>query len=104
MTPEGRRKAKLNRALKKLEPRAWRFMPVQNGMGKQGLDYFLCVHSGGRSPGRFVAIETKADGGKMTPLQEKTAADIRAAGGTVFLVNSDESQAEAIAFIQGLLP
>lgn len=63
----------------------YRFMPVQNGMGIPGLDFFTCI------AGRFVAIETKAPGKKMTERQENTAAQIIAAGGMVFVIDSDES-------------
>jgi len=97
MTPEGRVKAKLNRALKPLEPWVWRFMPVQNGMGAPGLDYFLCVN------GRFVAIETKAPGKKLTPRQETTKAKIIAAGGTVLVVDDDQSHGFAMRTIQHMV-
>ena len=96
MTPEGRIKAKLNRALKALGPSVWRFMPVQNGMGAPGLDYFLCVN------GHFLAIETKAPGKKLTPRQETTAANIVAAGGTVLLVRDEQSLHEAIIVLMSL--
>lgn len=84
MTPEGRIKEKVKKALATL-PQMYRFMPVQQGMGIPGLDFFTCI------AGRFVAIETKAPGKKMTERQENTAAQIVAAGGLVFVIDSDES-------------
>ena len=84
MTPEGRIKAKVTKALKAL-PHVWRFMPVQNGMGSPALDYINCVN------GYFVAIETKVPGKQLTPRQKITARLIAyEAGGTVFVVRDDE--------------
>lgn len=84
MTPEGRVKAKVKRRLDELLQR-YRFMPVQNGMGSPALDFYCCIHS------RFVAIETKAPGKKMTDRQRHTASEIEAAGGLVFEVYDDAS-------------
>ena len=82
MTPEGRVKAKVKRALATL-PQKYHLMPVQNGMGAPALDFYCCVS------GFFVAIETKAPGKKLTPRQELTAKAIRGAGGFVFVIDSD---------------
>jgi hypothetical protein len=84
MTPEGRVKAKVNRLIASYDL-VWKFMPVQMGMGAPSLDYMLCVN------GHFDCVETKVKGKKMTPRQEATAAAIRAAGGTVFVVDDDTS-------------
>lgn len=83
-TPEGRVKARLNKRLKELRL-LWKYMPVPSGYGMQSLDYLLCVS------GHFVAIETKAKGKRPTPRQEQTMAEIRAAGGLVFVVEDDAS-------------
>lgn len=83
-TPEGLVKAKLNRALAHIV-RLYRFMPVQNGMGAPGLDYFLCVN------GKFVAIETKAKGKTLTDRQNITKQRIIDAGGLVYVVDDDAS-------------
>lgn len=90
MTPEGRVKVKVNKALSSL-PQAYRFMPVQNGMGAPGLDYYCCI------AGRFVAIETKVEGKPLTPRQEITKANIEAAGGTVFVIRTDDDIALMMA-------
>lgn len=91
-TPEGRVKAKVSRALSAL-PRCYRFMPVQNGMGKPGLDYYCCIR------GHFIAIETKVPGKNLTVRQETTKAEIEAAGGTVFVVRDDEELTQMLARI-----
>lgn len=82
-TPEGKVKAKVKRAFASL-PESYRFMPVQNGMGMPGLDFYCCVS------GRFVAIETKVEGKKLTDRQMETARQITEAGGIVFVIRSDE--------------
>lgn len=80
MTPEGKVKAKVNRALAKL-PHTYKFCPVQNGMGAPGLDYYCCIG------GLFVAIETKVPGKDMTDRQKITRDQIEAAGGLVFCIH-----------------
>ncbi len=71
--------------LKALGADCYRFMPVQSGYGSPALDYLLCYK------GRFVAIETKAPGKKLTSLQESTKASMEAAGALVLVVDDDES-------------
>ena len=83
----------MKRALDKL-PRQYRFMPVQNGMGAPGLDFYCCIN------GRFVAIETKAPGGKLTARQEQTKAAIEAAGGVVFVVDGEWALATAVRIME----
>lgn len=93
MTPEGKVKAKVNRALAQL-PQVWRFMPVQMGMGIPALDYLLCI------AGEFVAIETKVKGKTLTARQLKTLEEICAAGGRAFVVDDDASLAKAMKCIK----
>lgn len=78
-TPEGRVKTKVKRALGE----HYRFMPVQNGMGAPGLDFFCCIE------GLFVAIETKVPGKPLTPRQYETAKAIARSGGLVFVIRDD---------------
>jgi len=80
MTPEGKVKTKIDRALKTL-PRCYKFKPVQSGLGAKTLDYLLCIN------GRFIAIEAKALGKDYTPLQQSHKEEIETAGGIVFLVD-----------------
>ena len=91
-TPEHRVKAIVNRALAAL-PRRYSFMPVQNGMGAPGLDYYCCIK------GRFVAIETKAPGKRPTPRQVRTIMAIENAGGTVFVVHDKAEVDKMIALL-----
>lgn len=83
MTPEGRVKAKVKRTL--TEHGAYWFCPVQNGMGAPGLDFMQVQVPGCPA----FCIETKAPGKKLTVRQERTVASIRAAGGTVFVIDGD---------------
>lgn len=96
MTPEGRVKKMVKKALDRLGADCWRFMPVQTGFGSPALDYLLSIR------GRFVAIETKAPGKKLTPLQEGTKAAIEAAGGIVLVVWDEGTLAIAMKIILAL--
>lgn len=96
MTPEGRVKAKVKKALDQLGEECWRFMPVQSGYGSVALDFLLAIR------GRFVAIETKTKGKTLTPLQESTKAAMEAAGALVFVVDDESSLAIAMKIILAL--
>lgn len=87
MTPEGKVKAAVNRVLARYK-KIYRFMPVPYGYGASSLDYLICVR------GRFLAIETKAPGGKPTDRQKMIINQIRAAGGTVFVIDGDTADLE----------
>ncbi len=81
-TPEGKVKARVKKLL--AAHGAYWHCPVQNGMGAPSLDFVGCYR------GRYFAIEAKAGNKGMTPRQETTAEEIRAAKGLVFLVNDVE--------------
>lgn len=81
MTPEGKVKEEVKKLLKRFG--VYYFMPVQTGMGKPGLDFYCCFK------GHFFAIETKAEGNKLTPRQEATRDEIATAGGDVFVIIGD---------------
>ena len=93
MTPEGKVKAKVNKMLAKYESEVYRFMPVQMGMGAPSLDYLICAG------GRFVAVETKVPGKKLTPRQEQTAHAMECAGARVVVVRDDAG----VAFLEAIL-
>jgi hypothetical protein len=96
MTPEGRVKNMVKKGLDALGVH-WRFMPVQTGFGGVALDFIICVN------GWFISIETKKDAkSKLTPLQQSTAGDIRAAGGLVFTVYDQETCDRAMRIIKGI--
>lgn len=81
MTPEGKVKAKVKRILKKYGKEIYQFWPVQTGYGASTLDVLCCVK------GKFLAIETKAEGKKPTQRQELTIKDIKAAEGIVLVID-----------------
>jgi hypothetical protein len=85
MTPEGKVKMQVKHLLKKFN--MYWHCPVQNGMGSPSLDFICCHH------GHYLAIETKAPGKKLTERQEQTVAQIRASGGTVFVVDGERALA-----------
>lgn len=92
-TPEGRVKDLVRKALKAAS--AYWLSPVQNGLGKPGVDFHCCVpivvtsEMVGMTIGVHVGIETKRPGGKPTPRQELTMKEMRAAGGITFVVDGD---------------
>jgi hypothetical protein len=59
--------------------------PVGNGMGAPALDYHTCHQ------GHYAGIETKAAGKKPTERQIQTMIEIRDAGGSVFLIDGENS-------------
>lgn len=89
MTPEGRIKAEVSKILKSHGDNVWYHMAVTNGMGAPTLDYTGCAYS------LYFAVETKAPGGKPTPRQELTIAQMRAAGAKVFVIDGDYLALEA---------
>ncbi len=82
-TEEGLLKDKVKRYLDTLG--AYYFMPVQQGYGRQGVDFFCCI------AGKFVAIETKRKGKEPTPRQDQCLKQVVVAGGVSFWCDSYES-------------
>ncbi|MFA5897732.1 MAG: hypothetical protein WC829_01335 [Hyphomicrobium sp.] len=72
-TPEGFVKDKVRKYLKSIG--AYRFSPVQVGLGAATLDDLCCIG------GRFVGIEYKREGKLPTPRQRLTMTEMRRAGG-----------------------
>jgi hypothetical protein len=81
VTPEGRVKNAVKKELD-VYPDHYREMPVPGGFGKSGLDFTICFF------GRFIAIETKKEGGKPTPRQEERIREIEKAGGLAWVITS----------------
>lgn len=79
MTPEGKVKAEVKKYLK--ERGAYFFMPVQSGYGAATLDFLVCLN------GKFVAIETKAPGKKLTARQCVVQDAIVDAGGLTIVID-----------------
>jgi len=82
MTPEGKVKAAVKKALK--DKGIWYFLPVSNGMGQVGIPDFICCYEG-----KFLAVETKAPGkrGYTTPNQERVLKEISDHGGLAIVVD-----------------
>lgn len=79
MTPEGKVKKKVKDLLAKF-PHVYVRWPVPSGFGKDELDAYGCID------GLYFAIETKREGEKLTDRQTKTANEVLAAGGAVFVI------------------
>lgn len=94
LTPEGRIKRQLRSYLKSIG--AYRFSPVQMGLGQTTLDELCCIG------GRFVGIEVKAEGKIPTPRQLLTMKEIRRAGGIAVWGDSYESVVEKLKTELGL--
>lgn len=79
-TPEKKVKDKVVAILK--EEGVYYFFPATHGFGRSGVpDIICCVN------GRFLAIEVKGDGGKLTALQVREIERIHIAGGAAIVVN-----------------
>lgn len=94
MTPEGAVKEKVKKILKEFG--AYYHMPVQNGMGKPSLD-FVCCHKG-----RFLAIETKTEKGKLTLRQQATIDEMQRAGAIVLVIRG-VSDGETFSILRSFL-
>ena len=82
MTPEGKVKKQVVEILKKHG--VYYFFPVSGGYGKSGVpDIICCVN------GMFLAIECKAEGGKLTALQNRELDRIEEAGGVPLVITPE---------------
>jgi hypothetical protein len=79
-TPEKAIKDKVVAILKKES--IYYFFPATHGMGRSGVPDIICCVAG-----RFLAIECKAGGGRLTDLQAREIERIRGAGGAAAVVN-----------------
>ena len=93
-TPEGYVKDKVRRYLKSIG--AYRFSPVQMGIGSPTLDDLCCFKS------RFLAIEYKAPGKTPTPRQLLTIKQIRDAKGIAIWGDNSDDIIEQIKTAFGL--
>jgi hypothetical protein len=81
-TPEGKVKDKIKKILK--AHNIYFAMPMGTGYGNAGVPDFLCCFDG-----KFIAIEAKANGGKVTALQQKNLSDIERSRGMAWVVDED---------------
>lgn len=79
-TPEGKVKDKVKEILATLG--AYYVMPQTGGFGNSGVPDILCCLNG-----RFVGIECKANGGKVTRLQQSHLDEIEMRGGVSLVVD-----------------
>jgi hypothetical protein len=94
-TPEGKVKSKVKKLLGTYK-HLYSFMPVPVMYQASSLDYLICY------TGVFIAIETKAPTGQLTPRQRLTIRGIEAAGGTVFVIHDDEGLLALKAYLDNL--
>ena len=92
--PEARIKDLVRKWLKVIG--AYRFSPVQMGIGSPTLDDLCCFR------GRFMAIEYKAPGKFLTPRQHLIAKEIHKAGGIVVYGDSADIIIQQIRLTFGL--
>jgi hypothetical protein len=86
MTPEGKTKARIKKALN--ECGAKYYMPVQTGYGETQLD-FLCTRTDNRE---FFLIEAKAHKENPTQRQQGIIDHWRAAGFVVFVIDDQDDK------------
>lgn len=94
-TPEGKIKQKIKALLTR--HKVYYFMPVGWQFGRQGIPDIICCIGG-----RMVAIEVKADGGKVSPAQEMEIARINKCGGLAFVAQGMEGIEKVEALLEGL--
>ncbi|HEX6825828.1 MAG TPA: hypothetical protein VF077_05860 [Nitrospiraceae bacterium] len=89
--PENRVKKQVKEILDVYKPLVYYRMPVSNGMGLPGLDFY------GSACGLHFEIETKADHKDLTPRQAKTAGEVEASGAKFFAIQfEDDPQIRAL--------
>jgi len=94
-TPEKKVKARVEAMLK--AKGVYYFFPATHGYGRSGVpDIIACDR------GRFLAIECKAAGGKLTALQEREITRIRVEGGVALVIHEDNFHALEQALEQAL--
>ena len=93
-SPEGYTREPVRKFLKAIG--AYRFSPVQMGLGSPTLDDLCCVG------GRFVAIEYKREGAVPTARQRLTMNEIRRAGGIAVWGDSADKIIEELKTALGL--
>ena len=82
-TPEGKVKAKVKALLDKYN--IYHFMPATGGYGRSGIPDIICCANG-----KFLAIECKAHGGRLTALQRRELDRIELAGGVCYVIYGED--------------
>ena len=81
-TPEGKVKAKVKKILEKYN--VYYTMPATHGYGRSGVADFICCANG-----KFIVIECKAGGNKLTALQEREGDKVINASGMFLVITED---------------
>lgn len=75
VTPEGKVKMFIRKFMRDHFPGHWYYSPMGGPFGKGGVPDHLYLYKG-----LLIAIEAKADGGKLSPLQQETMKQMRDQG------------------------
>jgi len=97
LTPEAKVKANIKKILK--AHNIYYAMPHGAGFGNAGVPDFLCCVEG-----KFVAIEAKGGGGKVTALQLKNLSDIESSGGMTWVIDESNTHVFEIWIKEGVFP
>jgi len=84
-TPEGKVKLLVKEIIGAYKPHVFSHWPVLNGMGTPTLDCTGCAD------GDYFAVETKIENVTLTLRQTRTREEMREAGGTVFVIQGEDS-------------
>ena len=90
MTPEKKVKEKVKKILKDIG--AYHCMPSTGGYGSSGVPDIIACYQG-----RFIGIECKANGNKLTALQKKHLSDIKNSKGLSLLI--DETNVDMLEYL-----
>ncbi len=84
-TPEGKVKKEIDKYLTSLGANWWGFKPMMSGYGRKGIPDIIGCYKG-----HFVAIEVKAENGKLTPWQRRELDSIITSSGHCMIAYSVE--------------
>jgi len=97
MTPEGKVKAFIDKKMKAWFPDALKYSPPGGRFGRAGMPDRLWFVRGGDTTCIVVAIEAKAEGGRLTQLQTLTLAQFANRGAvSVVVTGQDEERMEMV--------
>ena len=95
MTPERLVKMAVRRVLD--EYGCWYFMPMMNGYGRTGIPDFVGCYKG-----KFFAIEAKAEGGTVTPNQQRELLAIVEHDGVCVVAKGETAEQQVRRMLDGL--
>lgn len=78
-TPESKVKKEVKKILERYK--IYYFMPVKHLYGKAGIGDFICCVNG-----KFLSIETKAEGGELTELQDEDRIQVQKSKGIKIII------------------